>query len=304
MAWPLHDEGIIRDFASLIARERSWAIISCGPWREGASNAIWSLDTDAGAFVLKVGKHEGWRRLPIEAKVLSALGGDGAPLILAHGEAGSGFPWDWALLERKAGEHRTGLDPARAGALGRTIAVLREKARGISLEKGSWASFARNYIGGSLEGAKDGTPASLMARFESLLASLERFAAVGNLLDALPAGLVHGDLIPLNLIEGPDGSFSLIDWEQARLASAAWDLAGARRSFRMEPDSFAAMRAGLGESLPDEAIEFAAALYNLHVAAWRADTWYGRSERHFGDYFLIELEAELGNAEASIRSLS
>jgi hypothetical protein len=58
-----------------------------------------------------------------------------------------------------------------------------------------------------------------------------------------------------------------------------------------------------GEEVPDEAIAFADALYQLQVAAWRAETWYGRELRRDGDFFLIEMGEELGRVELLLRSM-
>jgi Ser/Thr protein kinase RdoA (MazF antagonist) len=303
MLWPTHDPSIIRDFALAFSSRHGWTLLDCSPWREGASNAIWTLDAEEGKFVLKVGKLEHWRRLSTEASVLEILDGRDAPRLIDHGEASPDFPWDWSVLERVMGRHVHTLDPSEAQELGALISRARSNTATISLETGSWRIFLEKRVIGSVGAAARAMPSQLADRFACLIGESKRLRRWGDLLDSLPAGISHGDIIPLNLVKKDSGGFSLLDWENPRSASAAWDLACARKSFKLGAESFRALRHGVGEEVPDEAIAFADALYQLQVAAWRAETWYGRELRRDGDFFLIEMGEELGRVELLLRSM-
>jgi len=303
MSWPPHDPLIISQFAQAIAREHGWQIERCEPWRAGASNAIWALDTDKVRAVLKIGKLDYWRRLGIETSVLECLGGSDAPRLLAQGMATEAFPWDWAVLERVDGTHPYTLDVNDAREIGRAIARMREKTKNIPLDEGAWKVFAEERIYKPLEIASKGAPEAVMERFTLLRKKLSGCDEIGKLLDSLPPGITHGDLIPYNLIRKDSGGFCFIDWELTRRASAAWDLSSVRKAFILADGAFAALREGLGEEIPDRAIDFANAIHQLEVASWRAEMWFGRGKKHDGDFFLIELGQELGRAEMLLNSL-
>jgi hypothetical protein len=84
------------------------------------------LDIGNLRAVLKVGKLADWRRSDLEASVLGAIAGRGAPTVIATGQAGDGIPWDWSVLERIDGLHPDRLTVASAGELGRTVARFRK----------------------------------------------------------------------------------------------------------------------------------------------------------------------------------
>lgn len=56
-------------------------------------------------------------------------------------------------------------------------------------------------------------------------AAAARFAAARSALDAAPACLLHGDPGNHNALAGPDGTVTLVDWEDALLGDPLYDLA-------------------------------------------------------------------------------
>ena len=267
----------------------------CEPWREGASNAVWRLDIGDLRAVLKVGKLADWRRLELESSVLREIGGVGAPEHLDGGLAGDDLPWDWSVLERVDGFHPDRLTVASAGELGRTLARLREVEFGSLLPARSWRRFVEDRIRHPISRTTSAPP-DLLGRFSLLLQALEENPASGDLLDSLPAAVVHGDLIPPNLLERTDGTFSVLDWENPGVGAACWDLAGVRKAFRLDPGAWEALVTALDEPVPGRCVDFADALQQLQVAAWRAETWWGRGIRSAGAFFLEELDQELESA--------
>lgn len=302
--WPPHDPDRIRSFASVLpARLGLPGTAVCEPWREGASNAVWRLDIGEVRAVLKIGKLADWRRLPVETRTLQAIGGGDAPRHLGGGSADDGFPWDWSVLERVEGEHPFALDPASAGALGRCLSRLRRVDLGGSVHRGSWTDFVKDRIRLPLDTAKDADPA-ILERFAGLLERLDSHGETGDLLDDAPAGIVHGDLIPPNVVRRPDGSMCVLDWENPRAGSAAWDLASIRKTFRLDDGAWDALRDASEPPPPETAIDFADALQQMQVAAWRVETWWKRRIRTGGETFLGELEQELDAASALLERLS
>jgi len=293
-----HDPERIREFCGALPRRLSLpGDARCTPWKEGASNAVWKLDIGPAPFVLKIGKLPHWRRLGIEAEVLRILDGAFAPRIFAHGAATDSFPWDWSVLERIEGEHPFELDRTDAASLARSLSAIRRVDLGAIAPVDGWRSFLdvkirqRMEAAGGIESAR-----RTLEEFDRALERIDPFDSRGEILDNLPPGPVHGDLIPLNVLRRGDGTFSIIDWENPRTGSSCWDLAAIRKAFRLGDGAWEALVTGMGEPCPPEAIDFADALQNLQVAAWRLDTWWTRGVRDAGDFFLVELGQELERA--------
>ena len=158
---------------------------------------------------------------------------------------------------------------------------------------------------GETEGPLDATtaaPSALRGRFATLVRRAQSLANHGDALDAFPVGVIHGDIIPLNLMEGDDGRIWVLDWENPRLGSLAWDLAGIRKAFNLGERAWDALLNTL-EPVPGAALDFADALQQLQVAAWRLETWWGRDDRSAGPFFLEELDQELSKAERILVTL-
>jgi Ser/Thr protein kinase RdoA (MazF antagonist) len=303
MSWNPHEPQIIIRFAREWTVRRGWTMMGCEPWKEGASNAIWALDTDHGRYILKIGKLEYWRRLPVEGEVLRLLEGEDAPRLVDTGTADETIPWDWSVLERVEGIHPFGLSPEQAFGLGELLARVRKKAAGTAFENGTWRHWLDNRVRGAVALALPQAPAPIGELFEKYLDRVERCARFGDILDTLPGGITHCDITPYNLILKPDGSFCLLDWEYPRTAPAVWDLACIRKAFRLEPEGFRELCRGLGESFPDEALAFADILYQLQVCSWRAEMMYGRGKHDYGDFFIVEMGEELARVEMLLRGL-
>lgn len=295
---PFHDPDRIREFARELPHRLSLeGAATCIPWKEGASNSVWKLDIGTLPCVLKIGKLPQWRRLGVEAEVLRRLDGRSAPRILGQGSADDAFPWDWSVLERIEGVHPFELDHISASSLARSLAEVRSASLAGEIPEGGWRGFLDDRIRSRIEVAR-GIESALrtVQEFDRAVERIERLARRGDLLDDLPAGTIHGDLIPLNVIRKPDGAFAIIDWENPRRGAACWDLAGVRKAFRLGEGAWDALVAGIGEPCPREALDFADALQNLQVAAWRMETWWIRELREAGDFFLVELGQELERA--------
>lgn len=298
-----HDKQKIQKFAQSYVNDKGWGFISCDPYKEGASNSIWSLETQSCHYVLKVGKLDYWRRLSVEAGVLEYLAGVDVPRILSFGEANKEFPWDWAVLEFVKGRHPFSLNSDQAFELGRLLQRIRSKTSGIHYEEGSWRYYFENRIEGAVKLASPKAPEPIRELFEKYLDRVERCAKYGDILDREKKGISHGDITPYNLILKPDGQFCLIDWEYPRSAGMVWDLACIRKAFRLEPQEFRALCEGTGEAFSEETLIFADILYQLQVSSWRAEMLYGRGKQDYGDFFITEMGEELGRVEVLLREL-
>lgn len=303
MAWENHDEKTIRNFINNYCNEKDYKIIKLEPWREGASNAIWEFDFNDTKSVLKVGKLENRRRQFVECDIIKKEHGLNTPLLYDFGVASKKMPWDWSILERVDGEHPFTLNNEDAYKLGQTITEIRKRVNSSYLDKGDWRSFVEERIKGSLEIAYDSLHSNIKNRIDSINNLLEKNKQIGEQLDALPVGIVHGDVTPLNLIRKKNSDFCLIDWEHPRLGSIVWDITNIRKAFRLDYDTFISLLEGTGSVFDENIILFASALYEYHVASWRAEMWFGHGKRDYGDLFLIEMGEEIGRAELMLNSI-
>jgi|GEM_PF-5475872 len=294
--WPVHDADLIRSFSTRLAlRLELGGEVRCEPWREGASSAVWKLDIGEVAAVFKVGKLQDWRRLGMESTVLARIDGRGAPRQMAHGLAGEDLPWDWSVQERIEGCHPFQLSLSSAGELGRTLARLRRIEFGSELGWQSWREFVSSRVRSPVSLCAS-VPTELLQVFSDLLSEVEGKSRHGEALDSSRVGIVHGDVIPLNIVEKDNGAVRVLDWENPRLGSAAWDLAGIRKAFKLDPGAWDSLVGEIDEPTSPESIEFADVLQQLQVAAWRVETWWGRGIHAAGFQFLQELDGELETA--------
>lgn len=301
--WQTHRPGTILEFAAgLPARLGLEGAVHCAPWREGASNAVWKLDIGSFRGVLKVGKLEDWRRQSVEARVLSRFDGRHAPRHRLRGPAGDGLPWDWSVLERIEGRHPERLDLPSTERLGEALRALRQVDSAVDGDRLGWKDFAEDRIR-SVVSKAGSAPPEVVERFDRLVEVALGPEMPGPLLDALPGGVVHGDLIPPNVVEDRQGIMWVLDWENPRWGSICWDLASIRKTFPLLPGAWDALVRSVGEAVPLAALDFADALQQLQVAAWRVETWWDRDIRSGGDFFLEEMSQELSRAETLLGRL-
>ncbi len=106
----------------------------------------------------------------------------------------------------------------------------------------------------------------------------------------LPTALIHGDLFPDNIIRGPDGRLTAIDFEEASRGPRAFDLGmalvGFSRCDALTPENAAALLAGYRAAVPLEPRELEALPAMVIHAAVATAAW-----RHIGTPDEIEAGA-------------
>jgi thiamine kinase-like enzyme len=80
---------------------------------------------------------------------------------------------------------------------------------------------------------------------------------------------VHGDLIPLNILQQGPASFRIIDWEGLRLDEPEADVATLFKAYRCDAAQQQAFERGYGPGLRPQRLRFRRLLHDLQVAAWR-----------------------------------
>jgi len=112
-----------------------------------------------------------------------------------------------------AGQALRSVDNARAHRIGGVLARLHRVPAPDDLAPDH--SITRATMTELAETAQDGNFSGW------LLPALQEFPANWG---PIPAGIVHGDLVPDNLVEAPDGSLVAIDFEEACLAPFVFDV--------------------------------------------------------------------------------
>jgi aminoglycoside phosphotransferase (APT) family kinase protein len=198
-----------------------------------------------------------------EATALRSLGGRAwLPELI---DAGPG----WMVSTRLPGAPRAiaAVTPAEAAQLGAVLREAHESRRGPTGGLWSWDGPAGSLRAYRSARARD-TEALLAGGPEAGLARAAAAGPLGGEEDADPFRLLHGDLVELNVVWGPDGP-GLVDWEFSRMGDPAEDLAYLIELNRLGAEAAAAVLAGYGRPGMEG-----------RIAAWRplvaadAGAWY------------------------------
>ena len=264
---------------------------------EGASNQVFLVDSGVGKHVCKLTRPGCVRRLPYEAGILSRLAPGIGPALVAIRTMEDHLSADLLLQEHVGGVHMHTLDVRHARLLGERLRVLHSQPATVFedvAERLDWRDYLASRIHGQLDLCRSIAPEPLVEAFVGII---DRIAALGgNLSDDLGGrtrSLIHGDLIPLNVLFTDDKG-CLIDWELARLDHSEWDLASVAKAFRFADDAQDAFWEAYGSVRNPDILGFVSLLQYCNVALWRACSYYVRGEnRHIATKFLAELDDEL-----------
>jgi homoserine kinase type II len=210
------------------------------PFEKGTINSNFRADTDGGTVFVRVNEgkreadvryegellwHLGARRFPTPQPLRTERG---EPFVVAD-VAGrprflTVFPWTpGAELDEAQ------LTPERAGHLGATLAALHLAARDFPLRRDGIYTFERiaERVEAIRSRAHEVAPlAEVLAVLDDEIAFLRRErAGMHASYAALPAGTIHGDLFPDNVLWEGDRIAAVLDFEQASVGPLAYDLA-------------------------------------------------------------------------------
>lgn len=235
-------------------------------WRRGANNMLFESCASEEKFVVKLGVNERFRFLHREFQILCRTDGIGPRAYTLHVQHPSGLQ---ALVE----ERLDGVAPSSAdcGILERIGAKIAEVHRLHAFADWApvedWKVFMEDRVlrprGNDDWGAHFAELCDGMCRAGELL-----YGSLPVAERPLPV-IVHGDLIPENILVLVDGSIRILDWEGARLDEPEADLVTAIKGFGLAGAARAALLRGYGMPLHGPVLEFRLALHALQVAGWR-----------------------------------
>lgn len=282
---------------ALCARAGIGKIRAHGFLAQGGSNAVHRLETDRGAFVMKVSKPSVPSRLCFENAFLALAGGEIGPRVRYYD--GSGEHHGQALLVEDfvPGSHPFRLDQSAAAVLGLCLRKLHERPVApfsSILEKPRWQDHLEGRVLPQLELARDESPKALHGEIVAMVALTRDLGARHTArMAAHPRTLVHNDVIPLNVLATSEGMV-LIDWEWVRIDIPEWDLGSVLKAFEMDSTAQEAFWEAYGLGHDPELMEFVGILHHLNVVAWRLRTFYGNKEyQDVAEKFLADLDVEL-----------
>lgn len=214
------------------------AIRRAAPLWAGTINSNFRVDTDAGAYFLRVNEGKREDEVAYEAALVAHLAAAGVPTPrpVAAGDVAFArvdgrlltlFPW-------VEGEHRHGraVEATHARAVGGALARV-HLAPPFPERRDSRYGFANIFERFQL--VKQLLPRAEAAELEAALTAL-----AGR--PPLPAGIIHGDLFPDNVLFSGDRLVALLDFEQASDGVFAYDLAVTLLAYCFD-DDFVAARA-------------------------------------------------------------
>jgi len=235
-------------------------------WRRGANNMLFESCASDERFVVKLGVNGRFRFLHREFQFLCRTDGIGPRAYALHTQVPSGLQ---SLVE----ERLDGVPPGSAdcGILERIGAKIAEVHRLLAFADWTpaedWKAFMEERV------LRPGNAGDWGKHFAELCDGMSK---AGDLLygDLPMAGrplpvIVHGDLIPDNMLVLADRSIRILDWEGARLDEPEADLATAIKGLGLAGTARAALLRGYGMPLRGPVLEFRLALHALQVAGWR-----------------------------------
>jgi aminoglycoside/choline kinase family phosphotransferase len=136
-------------------------------------------------------------------------------------------------------------------------------------------SFDRELLDWELDHFREWGLEALLGPLDAAQAATlgEAFAAIVAEIEAMPYGFVHRDYQSKNLMVGPTGALTLIDFQDALLGPRAYDLVA------LLCDSYVSLDLGLQESMIDRY----AALRRIDPAALRGEFWHVTLHRKLKD---------------------
>jgi homoserine kinase type II len=230
------------------------------PVPAGSVNSNFFLETEAGRFFARIYEEQAADGVAYEWSLLAHLAAHGVPVpARVHGPGPgeltiAGKPT--AVFEIAGGGEtcQAGVTAARARALGALLARAHRAAASFGQRR--VGRFGLAPIGARLAGIQTDR-AEVRDAIARLARTLPELGAAEH--EALPSGVIHGDLFRDNVRWEGDDIVCALDWESASDGALAYDLAVALLAWcfgdAMRWDLAAAMAAGYADARPLEPLE-------------------------------------------------
>ena len=267
---------------------------------QGANNALYRIYLNEKPVLAKIGMNPFYRKLHIEYAVLRQVAPLSPEPIDFFNDARSGL--QVLLLKQLDGRHPDVLEDTDIAAIGRIIAAFHTgipPIDAVPTEQGM--SFIRNRV---LQVRSTGGLQTYRDRFKKLYDVLLGYADRPGVTPHPDQNvLVHGDLVPRNIIMEPDGAARIIDWEGARYDVPEADLATFLKAYRITGARREHFFSAYGLPVDRNRFALRLAVHYLQVIAWRLTMQLSREYGKRYDEVVAELDEELDIAEELIERL-
>lgn len=267
----------------------------------GANNALYRFELAGRPVVAKVGMNPFYRHLHIEYEVMKHLAGICPGVVDFFTDEQHDV--QVLLIEFVEGVHPPTLDTDAVRDIATVIAAYHTYATPVPM-------VPAETCGGFIANSVMQVPGTCcqpdhLDRFNTLLTlvlRLARYFGSGNAHERNV--LVHGDLIPLNIIADRFGFLKIIDWEGVRYDAPEADLATLVKAYRMDEMQREHLFAAYGLPVDRTIFTFRLAVHYLQVIAWRLAIQLPREREEHYTAAVAELEEEFAVAEELVAGMS
>ncbi len=260
---------------------------------QGANNLLYLLNYRGRTVVAKVGINPFYRQLHIENEVLRHIVKTGPEVVDFFIDEEDGT--QVLLIEYIEGTHPFALSEEQLVNFGSLIGGYHgyeQRVPMVPVE--TYREFLANRI---LAVTETGDNYEYYSRFHHLSTqAITLSEAMGEKLVASRVVLVHGDLIPGNIIVDRFGFLRIIDWEGVRYDAPEADIATLVKAFYLDEKEIALFEKGYGMPVDETMLYFRLAVHYLQVIAWRMAIQLPREKDGRNTAVKAELEEELTTA--------
>ncbi|UZN03716.1 aminoglycoside phosphotransferase family protein [Cellulomonas sp. S1-8] len=206
----------------------------------GTDHAMFRLGDDLAVRMARiVGARDAVEHEAASTERLATLLGVEAPVPVAVGEPGHGYPWRWSVVRWVDGATPTEPTPALADDLADVVLRLRalDVPGRVNARRAHPLADLTDLLVADARAVRDEIPLDLVLRAWEVSCAADPWDGVGVWL--------HGDLAPGNLVVRDGRLVGLLDWGGAGLGDPAGDLGPAWNL--LDAPSRAVFRAALGE---------------------------------------------------------
>lgn len=244
----------------------------------GANNRLFRAEHAGEVYLVKEGLNPDFRMLHREFQFLSRTDGIGPRVYAFQARPPQGM--QCLVMECIEGVHPDTDMPDFPRNLGMTMSSWHRIPAFVDwLPRETWQSFLQIRVLRPAADDSDRMAFDLVCQTafhtgDSLYA-ISTTNAEGNV--DLPV-IVHGDLIPLNMLQRSDGTLCILDWEGARLDEPEADLATAIVGCALSTEQVSELLRGYALPVDGRKLEFRLALHLLQIAGWRLACQVPQSE--------------------------
>lgn len=232
----------------------------------GANNIVYRINCTHSTLIAKIGINSSFRNLDKEYIFLRKIQSVGPEVLFFDTDPETGLQ---LLIETFVeGSHLFSLNNQQLEHLGKTIAIYHNSSyKQFNFPRDSWLDFINVRIP---RPEQKNDELRLCEAFDLWIEQAKlRGAMVYANRSSAQKVLIHGDLIPLNILFDKDNAATIIDWEGVRIDDAEADLATFIKAFRLTEDNKITFLSRYERQIDQTVLNFRLLLHYIQVIGWR-----------------------------------